>query len=622
MSSYYLSTHVTLMNSNSCTQYIHGLIDDNDLEIFRRYSSLVTEFILTDVGVEKPIIATSTFFHIAQFLEPSSGLLPSLLRLRISQTDHYFPCLHLLYTPSLRTLEADVQDHQHQIFFSFLTTLAHKAPLLEEIILGPSKFPLKSLQVILRFTHLRRLELRDVALTIDITFLQDVGTLLNLESFILDARSCTYIERIPEEQPCKTPPAEQAEVGSKMPQPSSDVDDNPIYENTTEVRNETLKRSSDIDNDRPLVAYASSSRPSSSANEDKVNHPLPPNYNQIPCNKDSSISAVGGFYQLKKFHFVGELSLLQDMILYIASSTLEDISITVIHLDSYQEAEKSRRRALYKETQLEIVAMEKATRIAYSNSDNKFRVPLSSNLSSKRQAILEKAETRWKEEEARYVGIRHEVADSESVQKSQKYTTILQTVSSRWSADLKTVKFNNLDKSESSRTLPTLPVLPKLVYEPLFCHAKLEILEFKQWKIDSVEDFLLSMKSSCPKNLKQLRLPVHDADSAISLSGLLDIAEACPMLESLHCSIDTRPPIPEYSVPTTKALSHGLQSLFVDNDPTSLWDFDQLLLVARHLYLTFPGLQTIAGPNAEQWVRIRELVKIFQVIRQDDVYRF
>jgi len=168
------------------------------------------------------------------------------------------------------------------------------------------------------------------------------------------------------------------------------------------------------------------------------------------------------------------------------------------------------------------------------------------------------------------------------------------------------------------------PVLPKQVYGTLFCHPKIETLELKRWKLDSVEHFLSSLKSSSPQNLKHLHLPMDSADSAVSLSGLLNIAEACPMLESLHCCINTLPPIPQYSIPTTKALSHGLQILFVNN-PTSLWDFNQLLLVARHLYLTFPRLQTIDtvdGPDAEQWLRVRDLIKTFQAIRADDVYRF
>ena len=145
---YQLLRYTGNANSDSCAQYMHGLVDENDLEILRSYSSLVTEFILTDVENGKPIIAYPTFFRIAHLLGPNSGLLPSLLRLRIIEADDYFPCLHLLHTPSLRTLEANVPDHQHPSFFSFLTTLVHKAPLLEEIILGPGQFPLDRKSVV------------------------------------------------------------------------------------------------------------------------------------------------------------------------------------------------------------------------------------------------------------------------------------------------------------------------------------------------------------------------------------------------------------------------------------------------------------------------------------------
>ena len=621
-------------------------MDDNDLESLRSYSSMVTEFILTDVDDVKnvkPIISSSTFCRIAQFLEPNSGLLPSLSSLRIIQADIYIPYLHLLYTPSLRSLEANVPVHQHPNFFSFLTTLVHKAPFLEEIILGPCQFPLKSLQAILKFTYLRHLELRDATSTIDFTFLQDVGTLLNLESFILDARSCKYTARIPEkEEPSKTLPAEHTEAGSKVPQLSSDIDgdgqgvflsylSSAIYDDTIEVGSKTLKSSSDIDNDGPSpIVYPSSSRPSSPTLGDKELE-----VDQIPSNKDSSMSVVGGFYHLKKFHFFGGFPMLQDMILYIASSTLEDIFITVYHLSQDQEAKnmrkaaeaemRVRRQVFDKEIQLEIEAMEKETKKRkFSLSERSERISLA------RQGILEKAETQWKEKEAQTAQYRAQAAQermmTERVQKYQNHITILQTVSSRWSTNLKTVKFDNRCLDDSSQPLSTPPVLPKLVYGTLFRYQKLEILELKQWQLVSVEDFLSSMKSSGPKNLKQLHLPIDDPGSAISLSGLLDIAEACPMLESLHCCIDTLPPIPEHSIPTTKALSHGLlKSLFIATNPASVWDFNQILLVARHLYLTFPCLQTIncvEGPNAEQWVRIRDQVKMFQVIREDDMYRF
>ena len=43
-------------------------------------------------------------------------------------------------------------------------------------------------------------------------------------------------------------------------------------------------------------------------------------------------------------------------------------------------------------------------------------------------------------------------------------------------------------------------------------------------------------KVSYPQYFKELRLQIDDPSSTISSSGLLDIAEACPMLEPLQSS--------------------------------------------------------------------------------------
>jgi hypothetical protein len=98
------------------------------------------------------------------------------------------------------------------------------------------------------------------------------------------------------------------------------------------------------------------------------------------------------------------------------------------------------------------------------------------------------------------------------------------------------------------------------------------------------------------------------------------------MLESLQCRIRILSPILESSIPKSKILSHHrLQTLFVPDNPASLCDFNQLLLVVYHIYLVFPYLQIIVnveGPNAEEWVRIHDLDKMFQTIREDDIHRF
>ena len=618
---------------------------------------MVTEFILTDGGRVKPNIAPSAFLHIAKSLEPNSCLLPSLLRLCITDADTYLPYLHLLHTPSLKTLEAtNVPDRQHPSFFSFLTTLVHKVPLLENIILGPGRFPLKSLQVILKFAHLHQLELRDVVSTIDFTFLQDVGNLPNLECLILDARSCEYVARIPEDRSVTPLTEHMAEAGSRQSADinsagsrlSADInsagsrlsaDINSAGSRlSADINSAGSRLSADINSAGSRLSADISNARSADINSDESfgnvasadsdihidgpftsvhpfsSHPYQPIPMQTVDDTIPSTSTMGGFHQLKRFHVVGKLSLIQGMIPYIASNTLEDISITLIrlsHRDLNQKAEEqeSTRQQIEIEERRRRAEEEMHYQPVYNwGTQRVVRLPT---------AGYQRIEERWKAE------IIEKAAQTMFDLHTASYITLLQTVSSRWSSVLKVVKINQLDRS--SQPLPMPPALPKQVYKTLLRHPRLEILDCKRWKLDSVKDFLLSLKSSRSKNLKQLHLPIDGPNPAVPLSGLLDIAKAFPMLESLQCCIDKLSPIPQYPIPTTSALSHGLQTLIIANNPTSHWDFNELLLVTRHLYLMFPNIQTIdnvEGPKAEQWVCVRELVEMFQTIHKDDLYRF
>ena len=507
---------------------------------------MVTEFRLTNENIQ-PIITPSAFLHISRFLDPSSGLLPSLLRLRIVHADTYLAYLHLLYTPSLKTLEvANIPDHQHPNFFSFLTTLIHKSPFLEHMIFGPGQFPLKSLQAIPKFAHLRQLELMDVASTFDLTFIQDVGALPNLECFMLDARSCKYIASISEEQH-KTLPTERTGAGSQNLKLSSDIDNNglsgSVYFSSSPIYEEDVR--SGIPETSLCSNYASVSReaentisePLSGYEDKEVCDSSEPNYVTIPGDISSSTSTAGGFYQLKKFHFVGGLPLIQDIIPCIASNTLEDISITVIRL-LHQELEQ-----ISEEKDKNVNQAEAEERRRKAEEEKQRRILEDELLNyryyyrhQREEEISKEAEDQWKDQEAqiekRLREERIQWAQATFDLQTASYINVLQTVSSRWSEDLKSVKFNQLDRSLQPPSKP--PALTKQVYETLFCHPKIEILEFKRWKLDSVEDFI-SSKSSSPKNLKLLYLLIDDPDCCgVSLSSLLDIAKACPMFISLQ----------------------------------------------------------------------------------------
>lgn len=168
------------------------------------------------------------------------------------------------------------------------------------------------------------------------------------------------------------------------------------------------------------------------------------------------------------------------------------------------------------------------------------------------------------------------------------------------------------------------PTFPKEIFQALLLLPAIENLEVKGWTLDFVESVLNGIHLL--PNLKSLLLPLDETNSGISLHSLRHIAKICPKLESFQCSIKSLSPIPEYPVPTTDALLHGLRELSVGNSSESspLSDIKQLRLIARHLYLLFPSLETIdTSPerNAEQWIIVDELVKMCQMARADDMNR-
>jgi len=167
------------------------------------------------------------------------------------------------------------------------------------------------------------------------------------------------------------------------------------------------------------------------------------------------------------------------------------------------------------------------------------------------------------------------------------------------------------------------PTLPEEMFRTMLLLPAIESLEVKGWILDSVED-VLNAAEPIP-NLKCLLLPLGEPKSGISLPTLRHVAKICPKLESIQCYINPLYPVPEYSIPTDVGLSHGLRILSVGTFPLPV--AKQLgYLIARHLYLLFPKLETIRTFNgqledAELWVIVDEFVKIFQTARLDDLNR-
>ena len=299
------------------------------------------------------------------------------------------------------------------------------------------------------------------------------------------------------------------------------------------------------------------------------------------------VSTSTTFNQLAKLHVVGQLPLLKDLITRITSTILQDVSVTIIQLsdDELRIAEEERSFE-------EVVLWG-------------FRSYSVSSLLEMRDSEEQETRERLKEQQAHVY--------------TTAFVEIIRNLCSRWTTTLKAFSLCQLDRSFQSFLKP--PTLPEETFRALLLLPAIENLEVKGWTLDFVESVLNAIQLL--PNLKSLLLPLDETNSGISLHALRHVAEICPKLESFQCSIESLSQIPEYPVSTTDALSHRLRKLSVGNS-SALSNTKQLRLIARHLYLLFPHLETINTSqerNAEQWIIIDELVKICQMARMDDKLR-
>ena len=117
-------------------------------------------------------------------------LLPALKRLRINDPDEWsMSQLPLFFTPSLRSLEAtNIPENQQSVLLSFLITLVDESPHLTTIAFGPGILTTACFETCLNFLSLRHLELKEVKISIDFKLVIAIGTLPELDTFVLDDR--------------------------------------------------------------------------------------------------------------------------------------------------------------------------------------------------------------------------------------------------------------------------------------------------------------------------------------------------------------------------------------------------------------------------------------------------
>ena len=228
-------------------------------------------------------------------------LLPSLKQLRVIEpNESSISQLSLFFTKSLQSLEATgVPEAQQSAFLSFLITLVDEAPLLSTITIGPGSFTASCLNACLKFDHLRKFELTDAASSVNFDFLVAVGELPELEIFILNARTATYIspplnhDGTPPRAPSPTP---------KLPATPQQCDSGPI----------------DI---------------------------------QMQSGSPDRAASVGRFARLRRLDIIGSLPLIRDLYERVISVDLEWLGMTLVRTSAPAPAlQKGKKNKHYANT--------------------------------------------------------------------------------------------------------------------------------------------------------------------------------------------------------------------------------------------------------------------------------
>ena len=571
------------------SQYIRGSIATDDWAGLRDRTQAVSKFILTDVSKtsSEERISPAAYFRLALSQEPGIPFFPHLTDLIIVDADASLAYLELLLTPSLISLEVSrIPNAKQPTLFSFLTTLAQVAPLLQNLTFGPGQFTSKSIQTILQFKNLRQLELKDAVSNMTFSFLESLGSSLPaLESLILDTRSCEYIP-------------------------------------STAIMSKDLSKG--INEHTSHASFGTNLEPMDGKNDEESPQ------NDTP-QSDTSDDVGDAFSQLMKLHVIGSQLFIADLILQIASTRLEDVSITVVI--SRKVLEVKEELVIEKKVETKWEAKEEMQAVNSAPTGKRM-----TKKAKQREADAADAAERdgefWrlsKEMEIRLGELEGESEEERRLraineQKRERgvniFSALLQLLPTRWSKSLKTISVVNASGHSTQHVL--IPTLLNEVFRLLLFHPTIEKLTVKGWTPVSVEDSILGLAEMTPSNLKSLFLPLDEANSGISWSTLRHIAITCPKLQSLQCRIKPLSLIPKYTVPTTEVLFHGLQTLSVGNSFPDLHS-NELYLIARHLDLLFPHLETITtfehDTKAEPWIVVNELVKMCQTARIDERYR-
>ena len=624
---------------------IRGSLTEADLACLRGYTQTISKFIVTDSDKDnKARISPSAFVRLARCLHPNMSLLPYLSDLVIVDADESIAYLDLLLTPSLESLEAScIPDAQQSTFYSFLTAIEQEVPLLQTLILGPGRFLPRSLQTISQFNSLRHLELKHEDSKLPFAFFDNIGSLAMLKTFILDAR---YVSGcLTGDEPIVFPPfpsddfpnSNAMDGNHSEPQGAADVRHSKTFNQLAKLH---------VTGWLPLLEDLIH-RVTSTKLEDVSVTFVRLSYDELKVSlarekaeKERKAEEVRMREELEMKMKEQEKMLKDEMErkrideerrwreeAEKKKKEQEELwdGVNVFYCEPTAPTEVEPRFTANSSGRKKTKMGGKASPVPSFGCDAPWgvggfpcetmppKVERPSIATSKQDAAKQQGKVREMllKEQERLASLSFEAL-------TESFTKILRKLCL---TSLKSLSVCQLDGF--FQCLLNHSTLPKEMFRTMLLLPAIESLEVKGWILDSVED-VLSAAEPIP-NLKCLLLPLGEPNSSISLPTLRHIAKTFPKLEPFQCYIDSHSPVPEYSIPTDVGLSHGLQILSVGSSfPPPPVDKKLEYLIARHLYLLFPKLESVRTSeehDAELWVIVDEFVKMFQTARMDDLNR-
>ena len=628
---------------------IRGSLMEADWARLRDYTRTVSKFIVTDNN-SKAQISPAAFIRLARLLHPDMPLLPYLSDLVIVDADTSISYLDLLLTPSLKSLKAScIPDAQQLTFSYFLTAIEKEVPLLQTLILGPGRFISSSLQTISQFNSLHHLELKHEGSELPFAFFDNVGSLAMLKTLILDARHVSGT--VTGVEPTFIP----------SPSDNSDAtDDNRDEHGAADGRqSKTFNQLAKLHVTGWLPLLEDLIHRITSTKLEDVSFTfirlsfaeLKVSLAKEKAERERKAEEIRRREEAEKKMREQEKLLKDEMErkrIDEERQWREEMEMKMKEQEKLWEVDKKMEQELDQKKREEeqsfilfnFPSQSKVSALpSYSSPFSAFGGPYSSCESPAEESTKKKKHPAKKQEvtKGQEIGVRERLLKEQERQANLSFdahtvsfTEILRELCCRWTTSLKSFSVCQLGGSFQFLLKP--PTLPEDVFRTMLLLPAIQNLEVKGWILDSVEG-VLSAVEPIP-NLNCLLLPSESgrSNSGISLPTLRHVAKTCPKLESFQCyiMIDPHSPIPEYSIPTNAGLSHGLRTLSVGSSSSSFpgplpVDKKAGYLIARHLYLLFPKLETIKTSSeehdAELWASVDEFVKIFQTARMDDLNR-